>query len=208
MTMRALVIASGIALAVSLGIAGCNQADTNPARIDEVAREEHAPERYLPEGLDARPDSASLVLPSHQFDLDEEGNKDSLPSLPYGMTLDMIRDGDRVYHGAGGCVSCHGSEGQGLAGRGKTLTAGLHFLEPGDWRGIDSLVSVGMPDAWTRSAIAMPPRGQHEDLDAAQIRAVAAYVWAISTVKGEPWTGGHAIHAPHDWRSSARTSIP
>jgi hypothetical protein len=33
-------------------------------------------------------------------------------------------------------------------------------------------------------------------------------VWAISQVKGEPWPGGHALHAPHDWRASARTSIP
>jgi hypothetical protein len=201
-----------LALAVSLGIAGClaacNVADTNPARVAEVAREEHRPERYLPDGLDTRPDSSALALPGHFFDLDEEGNKDSLPSLPYGMTLDMIRDGDRIFHGKGGCVSCHGSEGQGLAARGKSLTAGLHFLPPGDWHGVDSLVSVGMPDAWTRSAISMPPRGQHEDLSAAEIRAVAAYVWAISEVKSEPWQGGHAIHAPHDWRSSARTAIP
>jgi hypothetical protein len=105
-------------------------------------------------------------------------------------------------------VSCHGSEGQGLAARGKTLTAGLHFLPPGEWQPIDSLILVGMPDRLTRTTIAMPPRGQNSDLDADETKSIAAYVWAMSQVKGEPWPGGHRIHAPHDWRASARTSIP
>ena len=65
-----------------------------------------------------------------------------------------------------------------------------------------------MPDRQTRSPIAMPPRGQHEDLNAEEIRAIAAYVWAISQTRGEPWPGGHATHAAHDARASARTSIP
>jgi cytochrome c5 len=166
------------------------------------------PEQFLPGDLAARSDSNVLARRDTLMDTDEEAQPDSLPPLPFGMTLDMIRDGDRIYRGKGGCVNCHGSEAQGLPARGKTLTAGLHFLPAGDWRGVDSLVAVGLPDAMTRSPVAMPPRGQHGDLSVAEIRDVAAYVWAISSVRGEPWPGGHVAHAPHDPRASARTSIP
>jgi mono/diheme cytochrome c family protein len=124
------------------------------------------------------------------------------------MTTDMIRDGDRLFHGKGGCVNCHGSEAQGLAARGKTLTANLVFIPVGDWNANDSVIAVGMPDGRTRSPIAMPARGQHSDLDAREMRATAAYIWAISQARGEPWTGGHELHQSHDWRASARTSIP
>ena len=51
-----------------------------------------------------------------------------------------------------------------------------------------------MPDAISRSPIAMPARGARGDLTPDEIRHVAAYVWAISQARGEPWTGGHASH--------------
>jgi cytochrome c5 len=203
----AMIVAVALA-ALGAWAFACATPRTNPDRYQEVSREADAPERYLPADLDHRPDSAQLALPRHYFDTDEEGQKDFLPPLPQGMTLGMITDGDRVFHGKGGCVNCHGSEGEGLAARGDALTAGVHFVPPGEWDPIDSLILVGMPDRDTRSRVAMPPRGQHGDLDADEVKSVAAYVWAISQVKGEPWTGGHALHAPHDWRASARTSIP
>lgn len=186
----------------------CAAPRENPDRVQQVTREADAPERFLPADLAARPDSAQLVVGATGFDTDEDAQPDTLPTLPAGMTLDLLREGDRAFHGAGGCVNCHGSEAQGLAARGKTLTAGVAFVPPGDWNALDSLISVGMPDRQTRSPIAMPPRGQHEDLNADEIRAIAAYVWAISQTRGEPWPGGHASHAPHDPRASARTSIP
>ncbi len=186
----------------------CAAPPANADRAAQVDRDEVAPERYLAADLDARPDSAKLALPTRTFDTDEEAQPDTLPALPYGMTRDMIHDGDRLFHGKGGCVNCHGSEAQGLPARGKTLTAGLSFVPPGDWNALDSLIEIGMPDRRTRSPIAMPPRGQHGDLDAGEVRTIAAYVWAISGTRGEPWPGGHRLHAPHDWRASARTSIP
>ena len=39
---------------------------------------------------------------------------------------------------------------------------------------------AGIPDALTRSPIAMPARGARGDLTAEQVQRVAAYVWAIS----------------------------
>ena len=202
------VVRGALLWALLLAPAGCAAPRDNPDRATEVDRAADTPEHYLPEDLASRPDSAQLVLPSKTFDTDEEAQPDTLPPLAFGMTLERIREGDRLFHGKGGCVNCHGSEAQGMAARGKTLTAGLAFVPAGDWNALDSLISVGMPDRQTRSPIAMPPRGQHENLDAGEIRTVAAYVWAISQTRGEPWPGGHAEHAPHDWRASARTSIP
>jgi hypothetical protein len=189
-------------------ICACGAPNASGGRPAEVQRDAAAPEVYLPDDIDARPDSAKLVLSRHVFDTDEEAQPDTLPTLVAGMTLEMIRTGDRLFHDAGGCVNCHGSEAQGLAARGKTLTAGLAYVPAGNWNALDSLISVGMPDERTRSPIAMPPRGQHSNLDAAAIRMIAAYIWAISQTRGEPWPGGHEVHAPHDWRASARSSIP
>ena len=197
------------ALALGVLVVGaCAAPRTNPDRAQEVDREADTPEQYILGDLDDRPDSARLTLPGHYFDTDEEGQKDSLPPLVYGMTLDMITDGDRLFRSKGGCVSCHGSEGQGLPARGAALTSGLRFIPVGQWDPIDSLIHVGMPDRQTRTHIAMPPRGHDSNLDAGETRSIAAYIWAISQVKGEPWPGGHPTHAPHDWRASARTSIP
>jgi mono/diheme cytochrome c family protein len=126
-------------------------------------------------------------------DLNEDGQRRQLPPLPRGMTLDMIRHGDAVYHGKGGCQSCHGPDGGGMPASGSGITAGLNFV-PSEWEPIDSLIRVGIPEPATRSPIAMPPRGAQSNLTNDETRQVAAYVWAISQVRGEPWPGGHRSH--------------
>lgn len=206
MSARASLAFLGFA-AAALAAGACTRARSTD-RETAFGREEDAPEHYLPGDLDARPDTLRLRNPAKVFDTDEDAQPDTLPALPYGMTLDDIRRGDDLFHGKGGCLNCHGSEAQGLPARGKTLTTGVSFIPPGDWDAIDSLVMVGMKDAQTRSPVSMPPRGQHSDLDAREVRDVSAYVWAISQVKGEPWAGGHGIHAVHDDRASARSAIP
>jgi cytochrome c len=125
-----------------------------------------------------------------ETDHDEDGQRTSLPSLPSGMTVAMIREGDALFHGKGACVTCHGAEATGLPNAGSALTAGLHFI-PYEWGPIDSVVRGGIPEPVTRSSIAMPER---PDLSAEESRRIAAYVWAISQVKGEPWPGGHQTH--------------
>ena len=193
---------------VACSVVACAAPRNNPDRAAAVNRAADAPEHFIVDNIQSRSDSLSLVLPMNRFDTDEEAQPDTLPPLAFGMTLEQIRDGDRIFHGKGGCLDCHGSEAQGLPARGKTLTAGVQFVPKGNWSALDSLIEVGIPDRNTRSPIAMPPRGKHSDLDAAESRSVAAYVWAISQTRGEPWPGGHVIHAPHDWRASSRTSIP
>jgi mono/diheme cytochrome c family protein len=123
----------------------------------------------------------------------DELQPDSLPALPSGLTLDLIRQGDSVFHHQGVCFACHGSEGEGLPAAGDAITVSLSYVQP-EWQAIDSLITTGIPDALTRSPIAMPARGARSDLSDKQLSAVAAYVWAIAHARGEPWPGGHPNH--------------
>lgn len=124
----------------------------------------------------------------------EEFQPAALPPLPAGMTIDMLVEGDRLFHGRGGCFACHGAEAQGLPAAGSGITSSLVFAHR-EWTSIDSLITRGLPDALTRSPIAMPARGARGDLTPAETQRLAAYVWAISGVRGEPWPGGHQSHA-------------
>jgi mono/diheme cytochrome c family protein len=127
-------------------------------------------------------------------DLNEDGQRRQLPPLPRGLTLSMIQQGDALYRGKGGCVTCHGPDGGGMPASGSGITAGLNFV-PSEWARIDSLIRAGIPEPVTRSPIAMPPRGAQSNLTDDESNRVAAYVWAISQVRGEPWPGGHRTHA-------------
>jgi mono/diheme cytochrome c family protein len=179
-----------------------------PERPAEVRESGRAPERFLPKGLASRRDSVLLRSATHRFDTDDAGQPDTLPTLPEHTTIEDIRNGDVLFHGKGGCVNCHDTEATGLAGRGSSLTVGLHLIESDDLRGIDSIIVNGIADAETRSPIAMPPRGQRTNLTTTETHALAAYVWALATTRGEPWPGGHAMHGPRDQNASARSAIP
>ncbi len=128
-----------------------------------------------------------------RVETNDEMQPDKLPALPPSMTIPDIVTGDRIFHGKGGCFACHGTEGEGLPAAGDAITVGFNYI-PSEWPAIDSLVTAGIPDALTRSPIAMPPRGAKSDLSPEEIRRVAAYVWAINKVRGEPWPGGHSDH--------------
>lgn len=117
-----------------------------------------------------------------------------LPPLPSGMTIATIAAGDSIYHGKGNCFACHGAEAEGVPAAGDALTVSLNWAQY-DWRSIDSLITTGIPQVLTRSPIQMPPRGGKSDLTSDETKRVAAYVWAISQVRGEPWPGGHESHA-------------
>ena len=205
--MMARVQFVGAALCVLACACGSRERDTheNPSQVEERDR---APERFLPANLASRSDSVLLHNATRTFDTDDGAQPDTLPTLPDGVTAADLRLGDELFHGAGGCRNCHGAEAQGLAGRGSSLTVGLHLIDNGDLRGIDSIIVNGIADAETRSPIAMPPRGQKGNLSTQETHAIAAYVWAIANARGEPWSGGHAMHARRDPDASARTAIP
>jgi mono/diheme cytochrome c family protein len=126
-------------------------------------------------------------------DLNEDGQSAKLPALPQGVTLDMIRQGDSLFRGKAACNTCHGPDGGGMPASGSGITAGLNFV-PTQVAAIDSLIKAGIPEPTTRTPVAMPPRGAQSNLTDDETRRVAAYVWAISQVKGEPWPGGHRTH--------------
>jgi cytochrome c5 len=126
-------------------------------------------------------------------DTHEDGQPRKLPSLPSGMTLTMIRQGDSLFHGKGGCVTCHGQEANGMPNMGSALTGGLLFIPP-QWSVIDSAIQAGVPEPLTRTTNAMPARGARSDLTPEESRLIAAYVWASSQTRGEPWPGGHSTH--------------
>jgi mono/diheme cytochrome c family protein len=130
----------------------------------------------------------------YKVETNEELQPAMLPALPIGMTMDMIMEGDRLFHGKGGCFACHGSEAQGLPAAGDGITSALFYARP-EWRSLDSLIGQGIPDGLTRSPIAMPARGARGDLSREEIMRISAYVWAINAVRGEPWPGGHTGHA-------------
>ncbi len=127
-------------------------------------------------------------------DLNEDAQPAKLPALPQGVTLDLIRQGDDLYRGKGGCNTCHGPDGGGMPASGSGITAGLNFV-PAQIAAIDSLIKTGVPEPTTRTPVAMPPRGAQSNLTDGETRRLAAYVWAVSQVKGEPWPGGHRSHS-------------
>ena len=137
----------------------------------------------------AKPDAA------HQggSPTNEDLQPDHLPPLPASLTTDDLVEGDRIFHSTGGCFACHGAEGEGLPAAGSAITTGIAYV-PVDVGAIARLVTNGLPDADTRSPIAMPARGARGNLTPAEITHVAEYVWAISQTRGEPWPGGHASH--------------
>jgi len=149
----------------------------------------------LAAGAVIAPCAAQVAPPdtAHHVQVHDEMQPDTLPTLPPGMTLDMIVQGDSLFHTRGNCFACHGSEGQGLPAAGDAITETLTYV-PFSWGAIDSLITVGLPDPLTRSPIGMPGRGGKHDLTDDQIQRIAAYVWAISQTHGEPWPGGHPNH--------------
>jgi mono/diheme cytochrome c family protein len=123
----------------------------------------------------------------------EELQPTHLPPLPFGVADSDLVAGDRIFHSVGGCFACHGAEGEGLPAAGAAITTGLAYV-PVDIASIAKLIADGLPDAYTRSPIAMPPRGARGTLTPHEIGLVADYVWAIAQTRGEPWAGGHSSH--------------
>ena len=161
-----------------------------------------APQQQQPGGARTAEPSSSA---STNVDTDEDAQPRTLPRLPSGMTTQMIVQGDSIFHGKGGCVTCHGPDAGGMPASGSAITRGLGFIPP-EWRPIDSLITAGIPEAITRSPIAMPPRGAQSNLTPEETRLIAAYVWAITHVRGEPWPGGHRTHAAATAQAAADTS--
>jgi mono/diheme cytochrome c family protein len=98
--------------------------------------------------------------------------------LPSGVTPDMVQRGDGIFHDRGRCFRCHGSDAKGTT-KAPPLVAPKRWVDiHGDYQEIVRLVDGGVPDPKEHPA-PMPKRGNAK-LSDADVRDVAAYVWAIS----------------------------
>jgi glucose/arabinose dehydrogenase len=96
-------------------------------------------------------------------------------ALPPGVTPELIAAGERAYKSTT-CVGCHGSDAQG-APVGPPLNSGTWLWGDGSLASITDAIVKGVPQP-KRYRSPMPPLGG-APLDAQQVAAVSAYVWAV-----------------------------
>jgi len=131
----------------------------------EVRAAAAAGEASPPEGV--HPDAGALA---------------ALP-VPPGSSADEVALGSKVFAGEVGgatCAGCHGGGGVGSP-VGADLTTGKYLWSDGSLDGIKKTILEGVPEP-KEHAGAMPPMGG-VDLPEDQVKAVAAYVWAIGHQK-------------------------
>ena len=103
-------------------------------------------------------------------------------SLPAGVTPDMIKQGDQIYHGTGLCFACHGPDAKGAVGPDLTDQVWIH--SKGTYEEIISTITTGVPqEKTTLGKGPMPPKGGSSISDD-DVKAVAAYVWSLSHTGG------------------------
>lgn len=97
--------------------------------------------------------------------------------LPEGVTTEMVQEGQSIFHGAGICYTCHTQGGQGgpLA---PDLTDEAWLNVDGEYESIVELVIAGVPQPVEYPGQMQPRAGMPLSDD--QVRAVAAYVFALS----------------------------
>jgi cbb3-type cytochrome c oxidase subunit III len=105
--------------------------------------------------------------------------------VPPGDTREQVALGDRIFHGEasdGTCSGCHGSDAKGTS-VGPNLTDIDWHWSDGSPGGIAQTITKGVPGPRNYSGV-MPPLGG-APLSPDDVKAVAAYVWAISHNKGQ-----------------------
>jgi len=97
---------------------------------------------------------------------------------PTGVTDSAISRGKALFHGSARCDRCHGLGGRGTP-YGPDLADAIWWHGPGSYDWLVREVSHGIPANLTVTGDPMPA-GEQMNLSEAEVRAVAAYVWAIS----------------------------
>jgi len=98
-------------------------------------------------------------------------------NLPPGVTAQMVQEGKQIFEGPGLCYTCHGQNAMGTA-LAPNLTDNQWIDSDGSFESIVTLVTNGVPQPKQYPA-PMPPKGGSSITDD-QVRAVSAYVYAIS----------------------------
>jgi mono/diheme cytochrome c family protein len=93
------------------------------------------------------------------------------------LSPELIAQGDKIFHGAGNCYACHGTNAQGSVGPNLTDAEWIH--SKGTYEDIVAQVTKGVPKEESKSGIVMPPKGGSTISDD-EVKAVAAYVYSLS----------------------------
>lgn len=96
-------------------------------------------------------------------------------ATPAGVTQEMVEQGAELY--AGVCSACHAAGGAGTAAA-PALNDGAWINISGAYGEIVTVIQTGVPTPRQHPA-PMPPLGGG-NFDEAQVRAIAAYVFALS----------------------------
>jgi mono/diheme cytochrome c family protein len=97
---------------------------------------------------------------------------------PEGVTDSSIAWGKQLFHGSANCAGCHGRDAGGTD-EGPALTGALWLHGPGTYSWLVEQINRGLPAHETWTGKPMPMRGWSNMPDE-DVRAVAAYVWAIT----------------------------
>jgi mono/diheme cytochrome c family protein len=97
---------------------------------------------------------------------------------PEGVTDSTIAWGRQLFHGSANCAACHGVEARGTD-EGPQLSGALWLHGPGTYEWLVEQIKQGISAHRTWTGKPMPMRGWSNMPDA-DVRAVAAYVWAIT----------------------------
>ena len=97
---------------------------------------------------------------------------------PAGVTDSSIAWGKSLFQGPANCSRCHGERGRGSE-FGPDLADATWWHGPGTYEWLVTEVTHGIPENLTLTGGKMPPRGW-APMNEADVRAVAAFVWANS----------------------------
>ena len=102
-----------------------------------------------------------------------------LLTAPEGATDVMVQEGMQIYAGVGICAACHGPDATGAIG--PDLTDGEWLIGDGEYEQLVTQILEGVSAAEATNPLGaiMPPKGG-AGITEAQVRSVAAYVWALS----------------------------
>jgi mono/diheme cytochrome c family protein len=108
-----------------------------------------------------------------------EGEEQEM-ELPEGVTMEMVNQGETIYSGSGLCYTCHGANGEGVQGLGANLNDDEWMHSDGSFEGIVTTIMNGVDTSASSTGTPMPAKGGSGISDE-QVRAVAAYVWTLSS---------------------------
>jgi glucose/arabinose dehydrogenase/mono/diheme cytochrome c family protein len=137
-------------------------------------------------GLEAAPAPKSRDAASSPLAAPPEGiHPDAGLPTPPGSTPEQTSLGKRIFHGEVGgatCAGCHGSDAIGTP-VGPDLTSGKWLWGDGSLESITQTIANGVPEPKEHPG-AMPPMGG-VTLPEVDLKAVAAYVWAVGHQRQE-----------------------